>query len=143
LRSAPHENALIRGASQTEPAILQNGGVNESRWVNPHQPQTLYMGVILCYIQGVFALLSYPDFGPFALLILVGLVAGGFGIANEKKWGYLLAVATAVFQVLLLLLHGLGGLNDVHVLIELGFDVLLVVLLAHPMSRSYQRIWFK
>lgn len=112
------------------------------RWVNPHQPQTLYMGVLLCYIQGVFALLSYPDFGPFALLILGGLVAGGFGIANEKKWGYLLAVATAVFQVLLLVALG-PGLNNVHVLIELGFDVLLVVLLAHPMSRSYQRIWFK
>jgi hypothetical protein len=29
------------------------------------------------------------------------------------------------------------------VIIELGFDVALVVLLTHPMSRSYQRIWFK
>jgi hypothetical protein len=117
--------------------------VEETRWVNPHQPQTLYMGVILCYIQGVFAILSYPEYGPFALLILIGLVAGGFGIANEKKWGYLLAVATAVLQVLLLLLVTGAALNNVSVLIALAFDVLLVVLLTHPMSRSYQRIWFK
>jgi len=110
--------------------------------VNPHQPQTLYMGVILCYIQGVFAILSYPDFGPFAFLILGGLVAGGFGIANEKKWGYLLALATAVFQVLIVLAV-YRTLADIGVLIQLAFDVLLVVLLAHPMSRSYQRIWFK
>jgi hypothetical protein len=101
------------------------------------------MGVLLCYIQGVFAILSYPSYGPFALLILVGLVAGGFGIANEKKWGYLLAVATAVFQVLLLLIVTGVALNNVSVLIALAFDVLLVVLLTHPMSRSYQRIWFK
>ena len=112
------------------------------RWVNPHQPQTLYMGVILCYVEGVFALLSFPTFGLFSLLILVGLVAGGFGIANEKRWGYLLALATAVFQVLVVLLV-YRSLADVGVIIQLAFDVALVVLLAHPMSRSYQRIWFK
>jgi len=112
------------------------------RWVNPHQPQTLYMAVLLCYVEGVVALLSYGTFGPFALLILGGLVAGGFGIANEKKWGYLLALATAAFQVLIVLAV-YRTIADVGVIIQLAFDVLLVVLLAHPMSRSYQRIWFK
>ncbi len=116
--------------------------MNELKWVNPHQPQTLYMGVILCYIQGVFAILSYPTFGPWVFVILLGLVGGGFGIANEKKWGYLLAVATAVLQVGVVLAIG-GSLGHLSVLIELGFDVALVVLLTHPMSRSYQRIWFK
>jgi len=112
------------------------------RWVNPHQPQTLYMAVLLCYIQGVFSLLSFPTFGVFALLILVGLIAGGFGIANEKKWGYLLALVTAGFQVLIVLAV-YRTIADVGVIIQLAFDILLVVLLAHPMSRSYQRIWFK
>jgi len=100
------------------------------------------MGVILCYVQGLFSLLSYPSFGFFALLILVGLVLGGFGIANEKKWGYLLAVGTAVFQVIVVLAV-YRTIADVAVIIQLAFDVLLVVLLTHPMSRSYQRIWFK
>ncbi len=116
--------------------------MNELKWVNPHQPQTLYMGVILCYIQGVFAILSYPTFHAWVFVILVGLVGGGFGIANEKKWGYFLAVATAVLQVGVLLQSGVS-LGNLSVLIELGFDVALVVLLTHPMSRSYQRIWFK
>ena len=122
--------------------MRHNGSVNETKWINPHQPQTLYMGVILCYIQGGFAILSYPVLGPWAFLVLIGLVGGGFGIANEKKWGYLLAVATAVLQVVVVIARG-GSLGDLSVLIELGFDVALVVLLMHPMSRSYQRIWFK
>jgi hypothetical protein len=116
--------------------------VEEFRWVNPHQPQTLYMGVILSYVQGVFAVLNYPILGPWAFVILVGLVAGGFGIANEKKWGYFLAVGTAVLQVAVVIGRG-SSLGNLSVLIELGFDVALVVLLTHPMSRSYQRIWFK
>ncbi|HEY5076438.1 MAG TPA: hypothetical protein VIJ48_02950 [Acidimicrobiia bacterium] len=116
--------------------------MEEFRWVNPHQPQTLYMGVILSYVQGVFAVLNYPILGPWAFVILVGLVAGGFGIANEKKWGYFLAVGTAVLQVAVVIGRG-SSLGNLSVLIELGFDVALVVLLTHPMSRSYQRIWFK
>jgi hypothetical protein len=124
--------------------MRHNGPVNETKWINPHQPQTLYMGVILCYIQAVFVLLSFGYLGPLGLFILVGLGGGGFGIANEKKWGYALAVAAAVFQVLLFVaVGGLSALADVQVLIGFAFDVLLVVLLLHPMSRSYERIWFK
>ena len=111
------------------------------QWFNPHQPQTLQSAVILCYIQAVFTLLSIGYLGAFGLLLLVGLGGGGFGIANEKKWGYTLAVAAAVFQVGISL--ALGGLGNIQVLIGFAFDVLLVVLLLHKQSREYQRIWFK
>lgn len=142
MRPTPVANSLIHASrARSHVAIRQNGWVEDTRWVNPHQPQTLYMGVILCYVQGVFALLSYPALGPSALLILVGLVAGGFGIANEKKWAYALAVATAVFEIVVLVAR--GDVGTVSGLIGLAFDVLLVALLVHPMSRSYQRIWFK
>lgn len=119
--------------------------MNDTKWINPHQPQTLYMGVILCYVQAFFALLSLGSLGgPIGLVIPVGLIAGGFGIANEKKWGYVIAVAAAALQVVLFLgAGGLGALGNVNVLVGFAFDVLLVVLLVHPMSRSYQRIWFK
>jgi hypothetical protein len=33
--------------------------------------------------------------------------------------------------------------RSLDVMIELAFDIALVALLAHPMSRSYQRIWFR
>ena len=123
--------------------------MNQYQWVNPHQPQTLYMATILCYIDAVFGLL--PGFGIIAksvliaLFVIAGLGAGGWGIANEKKWGYALAVAAAVVQVGALIgVVGLGGvLTNMGVLISFGFDVALVVLLLHPMSRDYQRIWFK
>ena len=121
--------------------MRHNGDVNDTRWVNPHQPQTLYMAVILCYIQAVFLVLSFAFFGPLGLFLLVGLGAGGFGIANEKKWGYALAIAAAVLQVLLAVY--IGDLGNVSFLISFAFDVLLVVLLLHPMSRSDERIWFK
>jgi hypothetical protein len=124
--------------------MRHNGCVNDTKWINPHQPQTLYMAVILCYVQAFFALLSLSYLTQLGLLITAGLVAGGFGIANEKKWGYLVAVASAVLQVVLFLAHGgIHYLGYVQVLISFAFDVLLVVLLTHPMSRSYQRIWFK
>ena len=118
--------------------------MNDTRWVNPHQPQTLYMAVILCYVQAVLTLLSFGYLGFFGLFVLVGLGGGAFGIANEKRWGYMIAVAAAVLQIAVFVLYGgLGALGNVQVLIGFGFDVLLVVLLLHPMSRDYQRIWFK
>jgi uncharacterized membrane protein len=79
-----------------------------------------------------------------ALFILVGLAAGGFGVANEKKWGYALAVAASIVQVLALIaLFKWDVIGNVSVLISFVFDVALVTLLLHPMSRDYQRIWFK
>jgi hypothetical protein len=115
--------------------------VNQHRFVNPSQPQTLYMGVILCYINAVFNLLSF--FGPL-VLISIGLAAGGYGIANEKKWAYALAVGAAILQVLLVLsLYGSTTFSDVGVLLTFLFDAALVALLLHPMSRDYQRIWFR
>ena len=118
--------------------------MNDLRWINPHQPQTLYMAVILAYFQAFFSLLQLGNLGPLGLFILVGLAGGGFGIANEKKWGYTLAVAAAGLQVVLFVAYGgLSALGNISVLISFAFDVLLVVLLMHPMSRSYERTWFK
>jgi hypothetical protein len=120
--------------------------VNERRWFNPSQPQTLQTGVILCYLSAVFGLL----FGVVAssaligLFIIVGLAAGGYGIANEKRWGYVLAVSAAIVHVLMyLVIFGSDIISDVGLLVSFVFDVALVLLLVHPMSRDYQRIWFK
>ncbi|HVJ96149.1 MAG TPA: hypothetical protein VNC41_04895 [Acidimicrobiia bacterium] len=120
--------------------------MNNYQWVNPHQPQTLYMGTILCYINAVFGLLFGVAAQSFLVFIFIiaGLAAGGFGVANEKKWGYALAVAASVVQVGALFgVFGLNAITDLNVLITFLFDVALVVLLLHPMSRDYQRIWFK
>jgi hypothetical protein len=121
------------------------GAVNQWKWVNQFQPQTLYMATILCYVDAVFGLL----FGIVATSLLAGLItigalaAGGFGIANEKKWGYAVAVGGAVLQVALLLLAFGADVFTSTLIITFLFDAALVALLLHPMSREYQRIWFK
>ena len=115
--------------------------MNQHRFVNRSQPQTLYMAVILCYIDAVFNLI-----GGFPALFVIGLVlaAGAYGIANEKKWGYSLAVGASIGQVAILFAYlGFATLTELGGLIDLIFFGALVGLLLHPMSRDYQRIWFR
>jgi hypothetical protein len=119
--------------------------VNDFRWVNQSQPQTLYGATILCYIDAVFGVLfgvisTSPLLG---LVTIIGLGAGGFGIANEKKWGYAVAVAAAILQLGMLLVIFRFDVLGFPIILTLLFDALLVGLLVHPMSRDYQRIWFR
>jgi len=116
--------------------------VNDRKFLNMQQPQTLVIGTLLLYLNAFFGLLS--GLGGFAIMLLVAvaMAAGAFGIANEKKWGYSLGVVGAVANFLILvLLVGLGGIFGRYIISTL-FDGALVLLLVHPMSRDYQRIWF-
>ena len=51
--SGPGAARAVPGSSP----IGHNGRVNEYRWFNPSQPQTLQTGVLLCYLNAVFGLL--------------------------------------------------------------------------------------
>lgn len=122
------------------------------RWTNPHQPQTLQIGVFLLYIRAVFAILPFTDttydyWGPLASAIAaVVMVLGGLGIANEKRWGYRLAVGISALGVLPLVLwlieEGPGVLVDFNFVIFAIFPIAQLIVLLHPMSREHQRIWF-
>jgi O-antigen ligase len=114
--------------------------VNDRKFVNQFQPQTLFIATVLLYINAVFDFLSFI---PLFMLAAVALAAGGYGIANEKRWGYGLAVAIAVLRVAVLLLFARSDLLKFPLILTLIFDVALVALLVHPESRQYQRIWFK
>jgi len=103
------------------------------------------MATFLLYINAAFGLL----FGGFSLISVVlaaGEIAAGFGIANEKRWGYILGVAWAILGllplVLYLLAHGMLAILSVNFLIAALFPVALFALLVHPLSREYQKIWF-
>lgn len=120
--------------------------MSNMRWFNISQPQTLQSAVILLYLNAAIALLfGLMGGGVIGILALAG-VAGGYGIANEKKWGYYLALVVAiipaVLHTLILLDFGTSS-NFSNGIITLLFEIALVVLLVHPMSREYQRIWFK
>ncbi len=119
--------------------------MNNLKWVNHFQPQTLVIATFLCYIDAIFGLIfSVPATSVLAALAIVALLAaGGFGIANEKKWGYAVAVGGAVLQlVMLLAVFGVSVFTSTAI-ISLLFDGALVALLLHSDSREYQRIWFK
>jgi hypothetical protein len=121
-----------------------------TKWLDRTQPQTLYIATMLMYFNAVLSLLflaEYTNVSLFGLrhglvllelFLIVGQAAGGFGIANEKKWGYFLAVVAAIVLLLATLVSYTGG-----GLINLIFAVALVALLLHPQSREYRRIWFR
>jgi hypothetical protein len=117
------------------------------RWTNPSQPQTLQIAVFLLYANAVLGLVfgnAYFRFGGlFGLAAMVAFAAGGFGIANEKRWGYTMAVVVSAGEVLcLILIFGPIGLLGSQNLLGFAFAVALAALLLHPQSRDYQRIWF-
>jgi hypothetical protein len=113
------------------------------RWFPVHQPQTLQIAVALLYwnafLSLVIGLLTHGWFGGIGLLATVGEVAGALGIANERKWGYRIAVAVAGLLLVLTFVDGVfaGGL------LNLAFQIALVALLLHPMSRAYYKSWFR
>jgi hypothetical protein len=119
--------------------------VNNYRWFNPHLPQTLQIAVLLLYLNAFFMFIDRYFVLAYGLLLIVGFVAGAFGIANEKKWGYFVGLAAASLRVVLLLARpGLSTIfGDFGLLLGFMFDVALVALLAHPQSREYQKIWFR
>jgi hypothetical protein len=79
------------------------------------------------------------------ILVCVAMVVGAFGVANDKKWGYGLAlIAAALNVVYIFVVWGVGGaLTHFEPILSLMFGGALVALLLHPMSRNYQRIWFR
>jgi hypothetical protein len=142
------------------------------RWINQSQPQTLYIGVFLLYLNAAFTLLFGLDDAPYAVaylrltgespfdagttemllnltrvLVVAGGVAAGYGIANERKWGYRLGVGIAALPLLVLLYvcvaYQISPLSQSFNLISLLFNVAQFALLVHPQSREYERIWFK
>lgn len=76
--------------------------------------------------------------------MFIGMGAAAYGIANEKKWGYILALALTVTDALLLIWAFKGPFNLLRgAPLSALFAAAMVALLAHPMSRNHQRIWFK
>ena len=115
--------------------------MDTQRWINQAHPQTLLFATFLLYFDAFFAALNLLLGGGASLLGLLiagSSVAAGFGIANDRNWGYYLGVGVSAIGLLLLLVFtGLGNF------LGLMFAVAQVALLVHPQSREYQRIWFR
>ena len=118
------------------------------RWTNPSQPQTLYMAHIMFYINAAFTVLfsGLIALFPFGILLVAASVAVGYGIANERRWGYFFGIALVVLELLpyaYILVLKPSTLFNLAFILAVAWPVILFVLLVHPMSREYQKIWFK
>jgi hypothetical protein len=110
------------------------------RWIDRTQPQTLMIATIIMYINAVLGIIYGQELALFPLgaILVLGPVAAGLGIANEKKWGYWLGVAlTGAMLAFIILSFSFGAI------ISLLFYGALLALLLHPQSRSYRKTWFR
>ena len=103
----------------------------ERHWFPAHQPQTLQIAALLLYWNAFLDLVAG---------LAVGEAAGASGIADGRRWGYLLVLAAAVVPlVLVIAVAGFVGAGTRGLL----FQVTLVVLLVHPTSRDDYRLWYR
>jgi len=145
----------------------------ERRFFNQSQPQTMQGAVFLLYANVVVALLFRSGGGGLyaqaaasltrgavsartatvlgnlvSIAVVVGSAGAAYLIANEKKVGWRLGVVVAAAPlVALTILVLIGYPQRVSILdvisISLAFDIILLVLLLHDQTRSYEKIWFK
>lgn len=136
----------------------------QRRYYNPYLPQTLVIAQILLYLNAVFTGLAalqvtlnsrynYSTVGKLILLVSVAAeVFGAYGIANERKLGYQVAVLASFMPLIGRIVSALqvpGGLGGNLGFVLLGgnilnvlFEYALIALLLHPQSANHQRIWF-
>jgi hypothetical protein len=126
--------------------------MSQRRWFNPNVPQTLYIAQFLLYFDAFWMLLGVMFGGGLGLLGLVALAAyvyGAYGIANELKRGYQVAVIASFLPLALrLVVYVVGDASIGFVLfsgnvLNVIFEYALIALLLHPMSREHQKIWFR
>jgi len=141
-----------------------------TRWWNPSLPQTLLVSVMLLYVDAAFSLTSLIGLGigsssyaytPWLfsgysslhqvstvshLAVLAGALAYAFaalGIANGQKVGWVVGVVVSIGALIIPAVAWMRGLTfGGGYLLTVMFNVALVVVLLHPQSREYQRIWF-
>jgi hypothetical protein len=127
--------------------------MSQRRWFNPNVPQTLYIAQFLLYFDAFWMVLGVffgGGLGVLGLIALAAYVYGAYGIANEQKRGYQVAVVASFIPLGLRLLQfvfGVAGADVMYVLfagnvLNVIFEYALIALLLHPMSREHQKIWF-
>lgn len=127
--------------------------MNKFVWFNPYLPQTLQVAVAIAYFRAVFSilfgmLLGIPNL--ITLVLIAAMVAGAFGIANLRWWGYILSLFIALFPFLIEIysvimfdgLNFIGYLRDLvsgQQIVETVIRIAIIALLVHNTSRDYVR----
>ena len=77
-------------------------------------------------------------------LSFAAFVGNLYGVANERKWGYWTLGGTAIVTVLsdFWWMWRFREVMELGLLVDLMFDAALLILVFHPMSREYRKVWF-
>src|SRR3989442_16037584 len=126
------------GASDEEETVA-----GPQRFFDQSQPQTLQIATFLLYLQAALLVFSGAFISPLGLLLVAAYAGGAYGMANGKKWGYILAVAVAVLGLAFLFYRDRGSIDVIIPpdILQLMFSGALLALPLHPQSRGYHRIW--
>lgn len=143
-------------------------GLEPRKWFDRMLPQTLAVALWLLYIDGAFSLINFIDMRSdigllrvtgglnvlFALVSIAAYVLAGFLMANGKLLGWYVGIF-ASFTPLLSRFLVASSLSDMGYDMSLRnrlmgadtvgflFEVALIVLILHPMSRVHARRWFR
>lgn len=135
--------------------------LSDRRWYNPRLPQTLVISQWLLYFNAFWALFAVltggtmgSAIGAALLLVTIGAnVFGAYGIANELKIGYRVAVLASflpfIVRILIVVITGASLVRNLGFILVPGdiisaiFVYALVALLLHQQSREHERIWFR
>ena len=129
----------------TARAIGNNGTVNQLKWVNQFQPQTLYIATILCYIDAVFGFIFPASRTSLLAASPWSCCWRPAASASPTRRSGATRSRLRAPSLQLLMLFAVVGIVGLHV----DRDHQPAVrrrprrALLHPMSREYQRIWFK
>ncbi len=119
--------------------------MNKYVWFNHYLPQTLQISVAIAYFRGVMLVL-FTLFGGISIIELgltALMVAGAFGIANLKRWGYWLSLVSASIPFVFIFLtigFSIGDLLSLILspaIVGIVIQVAILALLIHPMSRDF------
>jgi hypothetical protein len=126
-----------------------------NQWLNRSHPPTLQAAVFLGYLSAVFGLLFQagqliPVPAILLILLYLGVGAGAFVTANNRRWGFLLLATCAgliavfdVADVATSLLRSYPLELILSFMNRAVFPVALAAAVLHPQSREYQRVWFE
>jgi hypothetical protein len=141
--------------------------IDKRKWFDRMHPQTLGIATWLLYLDGVFATLGFLDkSNEFGFLRVISPVTGiiglasclaffgsGFLMANGKLLGWYIGIAASFSPLLARFIISIHQQNLYSIsladritggdLVGFMFEAALVVLLLHPMSRSYARTWLR
>ncbi|MGH9044460.1 MAG: hypothetical protein ACRDVP_06460 [Acidimicrobiales bacterium] len=113
------------------------------KWLDHSQPQALQAAVLLSYLNAALAILYVLVFHAVVPLVLLAAALGAYGIANERRLGYIVAVLASCIYVAFQIIAFVVFPGSLASILNLAFAILLVVLLLHADSRRYAKIWFR